>query len=199
MRLSDRGQDLVQKYNDIYNGAGFFQDDQVTADEKKIIFDGYSMYKHLWKKMTTVIDDMQSFTLLDYGCGRAKHLFNRVLPGNVTFHEHFRGKCQSYYCYDPANPLYMRKPPTVMKFDIVVCADVMEHIAEEDVPAVVQDMASYMHDNSTIFFSICGAPAVKSFADTEENFHVTLKSRDWWKAQIARHVDVKRVVLAYHA
>lgn len=199
MKLSDRGQDLLQKYNDIYNGQGYLQDDQVVVDEKKKIFDGYSMYKHLWSKLLATVEPMESFTLLDYGCGRAKQLYNRVLPGATTFHEYFGGKCQAYYCYDPANPIYMRKPPTVMKFDIVVCADVMEHIAENDVSAVIQDMSTYMHDMSTIMFSICGAPAVKSFAGTEENFHVTLKDRTWWKNQIAQHVDLRRVVLAYHA
>ena len=197
MRLSDRGQKLLNQYQGVYNGEQFYQQDELITDNGAI-FDGFSMYKHLWKHIKATTDDLSSFTFLDYGCGRAKHLFARVLPDQKSFHEVFQGKVQCYYCYDPANPLYMRKPPTAMKFDIIVCADVMEHIAEEDVSAVIQDIASYAHDSSKLMFSICGAPAMKSFVEDRENFHATLKDRNWWKTQIAQNFDIKRTVLEYH-
>ncbi len=198
MRLSDKGQELLQKYNDIYNGKEYYQENNLVTDEKKTIFDGFSMYKHLWPKLNAAIEPLQSFTLLDYGCGRARHVFNPVLPNKLTFHEYFNGKCQCYYCFDPANPLYMRKPPVMMKFDIIVCADVMEHIAEEDVPTVIRDIASYMHEDTKVLFSICGLPAMKSFADNGENLHITVKDRNWWKQQIAQQMDIKKVTLAWH-
>lgn len=198
MKLSERGQELLQKYNDIYNGKEYYQEQNLVTDEKKSIFDGFSMYKHLWPKLEAAVEPLNSFTILDYGCGRAKQVYARVLPGKLTFHEYFSGKCQCYYLYDPANPLYMRKPPVVMKFDIIVCADVMEHIAEEDVPTVIQDIASFTHEESRVLFSICGLPAMKSFADTNENFHVTVKDRNWWKQQIAKQIDIKKVTLAWH-
>lgn len=197
MKLSEKGEQLLKKYQDIYQGHEFYQQENLITD-KDAIFDGYSMFKHLWKRIVAATDQMDSFTFLDYGCGRAKHVYARVLPDKKSFHEYFMGKCQCYYLYDPANPLYMRKPPTVMKFDIIVCADVMEHIAEEDVPSVIQDIASYAHDSSKIMFSICGAPAMKSFADDKENFHVTIKDRAWWKQQISQHFDIKRTVLEFH-
>lgn len=198
MKLSDKGEELLQKYKDIYNGEQYYQQEDIVADKKKVIFDGYSMFRHLWPSITEITNKMKSFTFLDYGCGRAKHLYARVLPDNKSFHEHFKGKVQCYYLWDPANPPYMRKPPKEMKFDIIVCADVMEHIAEEDVSSVIEDIASYTHEKSFVLFSICGAPAMKSFIENQENFHVTLKDREWWKEQISNHFDIKRTILKYH-
>jgi hypothetical protein len=198
MRLSEKGLELIQKYRDIYDGKEFYQGEDITSDNENVIFDGYSMYKHLWANIVEETNNLNSFTFLDYGCGRAKHIYARVLPNKMSFHEYFKGRVQSYYCYDPSNQLYMKKPPTSLKFDIIVCADVMEHVAEEDVPYVIQDIASYAHDETKIMFSICGAPAMKSFAEDHENFHVTIKDRNWWKDQIAQHFDLQRTVLQYH-
>ncbi len=60
-----------------------------------------------------------------------------------------------------------------MRFDLGVCADVMEHIPEDHVAEALQRIAS--HCDETIF-SIANQPSNYS----GYNLHLTQKSLDWW-------------------
>ena len=60
-----------------------------------------------------------------------------------------------------------------MRFDLGVCADVMEHIPEEKVPLALERIAR--HCDETIF-SIANSPS--NFLGY--NLHLTQKPLDWW-------------------
>jgi hypothetical protein len=77
--------------------------------------------------------------------------------------------------YDPAVTKYSELPDG--EFDGVICTDVLEHIEEEDLDAVIKEIFSKA--NKFVYLGICNIPA-DSFLPDGRNSHVTLKSFNWW-------------------
>ena len=81
---------------------------------ENITFDGKSLAPWI-VHIKKIIDFTGSTSILDYGCGKAQHH-----PENWNA-----------YKYDPAYPIYEKKPEAGRKFDLVICIDVLEHILED--------------------------------------------------------------------
>lgn len=82
--------------------------------------------------------------------------------------------------FDPAVPKFAKRPTGV--FDLVWCTDVMEHIPEEDIPAIVADLVEYAV--KALFVTVATHPAKKTLPNGE-NAHVTQKDGDWWAKHFA--------------
>lgn len=113
-------------------------------------------------------------TLLDYGSGRGDQYDNHHLDLEWGVH---------VTCYDPAVAALRKRPEG--KFDGVICIDVLEHIEEKDLPAVLSDLVGYAE--KFLFLTICTRPAKKSLPDGR-NCHLTIKPREWWIELLAGHV-----------
>jgi cyclopropane fatty-acyl-phospholipid synthase-like methyltransferase len=101
-------------------------------------------------------------TVLDYGCG--KGVLSQVI--DVTN-------------YDPATYPELPNP-----HDLVLCIDVMEHVEEGSVSAVLSHIASLT--KCAAFFVISCQPAVKKLADGR-NAHITIQEPKWWRDQLIKH------------
>lgn len=171
------------KYQGLHDGTAGFRvvgANSVFVDKKQRLFDGSNFFEKLYEPFTQFVDKKGgSVRVLDFGCGKAIHLFKRVLDGK-TLHEAFPGKIQSYYCYDPGYAVYSTPPAKKEKFDVIICADVMEHIPEESVHNVLKQLDEWAEDDGFILLSISGKPAMKMFADGE-NLHCNIKDAAWWK------------------
>lgn len=108
-------------------------------------------------------------SILDYGCGRPNtiHAFFQLNPMKI----------RQWVSYDPAVPGFDVRP--VGKFDVIFCADVLEHIPEEVLDEVLEDIKQYLTDDGIVAFSTTGDLAHKTFLDGE-NIHCTLKGCDEW-------------------
>jgi len=178
----------ILKYQALHNGTEQFLTDGTSPkynntdpSKDKVLFDGSQLGKKLPLFIQQVIDSKQrAITLLDYGCGKAIHVYLPLKEhGKKTLLGRFDGMIQCYYCYDPAVEKYKVKPPQGMVFDLVCCADVMEHIPEENVPDVLKEIYSHTKHDGAAVFTISGNPARKQFIDGE-NLHITVKSVEWW-------------------
>lgn len=122
--------------------------------------------------------------LLDYGSGKGyQYLAARE-------HEAWGGLLP--HCYDPGIIQLGKRP--IGTFDGVICTDVMEHIAEQDIMDTLRDIYAYARPEpipTFVYFHICCRPAHKCFADGQ-NVHLTVRPPDWWKKVInsvaPRHV-----------
>ena len=99
-------------------------------------------------------------TVLDYGCG--KQALKKALPD------------VEIVGYDPFIPGLDKEPEAA---DIVVCADVMEHVEVEYVRGVLDHIQS-LTKKVAVFIIQC-APAQKTLPDGR-NAHITLMPHDWW-------------------
>jgi SAM-dependent methyltransferase len=180
--------EYIKRYEGLHTGRDDFRASTTGAlikvGETKELFTGIQFLRKFPKHLQKIAEEKgHALTLLDYGCGK----------GNMPWrpHEGYKNglwgflpdKIQSIYLYDPCYPPFSTKPPQGWQFDVVGCADVMEHIPEEDVDTVLKDLTSFCKPDGVLLFSISGNKAMKAFEDGE-NLHCTIRSMDWWKDKI---------------
>lgn len=109
-------------------------------------------------------------TILDFGCGRSRlvDVLGEAVGAKTTRH-------------DPAIPEYSAQPEGV--FDLLTNIDVLEHVPEDKLDAVVGHMASLCR-NAIIVIDTRPAEAV---LPNGENAHCTLRSREWWGQYLSKH------------
>ena len=123
-------------------------------------------------------------TLLDYGCGKAIP-YDKDRCNEVGLKNPVQELCniESFDLYDPAYEKYA----TLLdkKYDIVVCTDVLEHIAEQDIDYVLTEILS--RSNKIVFLNISCQPALKHFKQGKlkgKNVHISVFDPSWWGHKI---------------
>lgn len=191
-------EEYIDKYTKIHDGI----DPMMVGETKtysaggkpipnrKTYFDGSQFMRKFPPQIQKAIDLKQrAVSLLDYGCGQAIHTYRPVPEAHrLTFHAYFEGMIQSYYCYDPAVRKYSVKPSPGSEFDIVCCADVMEHVPEEFVDHVLTELNQYTKQDGMLLFAISGCPAKKAFSNGE-NLHITVKPFEWWVQKLDQNLN----------
>lgn len=180
--------EYIKRYEGLHTGTSDFRSSTTGAiikvDGTKELFSGIQFLRRFPKHLKKLADQKgRALTLLDYGCGKGH------MPW-VSFGDYKNGlwgympeQIQSIYLFDPCFPPFSTKPPEGWQFDVVSCADVMEHVPEEDVETVLKDLVSFCKPDGTLMFSISGNKAMKAFTDGE-NLHCTIRPMSWWKDKI---------------
>ena len=109
-------------------------------------------------------------SVLDYGCGKGE--FALRLPFPITN-------------YDPAIPKFAATPKP---HDIVICADVLEHIEPEYLDDVLDDLKRVTKKAG--LFIICLVEARKHLPDGR-NAHICLLPKEEWLAKIGERFKIK--------
>ena len=111
-------------------------------------------------------------SVLDYGCGKG-----------------YLGKTLAFpiWEYDPAIP---NKDESPRPADLVVCADVLEHIEPEKLQVVLDDLRRCVKQVG--YFVIHTGPAQKHYADGR-NTHLIQKDAAWWEAKLSKFFQVGKV------
>jgi hypothetical protein len=139
-------------------------------------FPGYSIEPYI-PKITRLVRESGAKTLLDYGCGAGKQYTEK------RWHEAW-GIMPALY--DPAVAAFSY--PRFSQFDGVICTDVLEHVPEDELDAVICDLARL--SRMWCFISVCCRPAKsnKNLPDGR-NAHVTIRKPDWWWATLRTAFD----------
>ena len=161
--------DLLDSYKELHKEEGKFR--------------GISLVP-LVPTLINVIKENNSKTLLDYGCGKAIP-YSKKECKSIGLKKPVQELCNldSFALYDPAYPKYSKL--TKKKYDIVVCTDVMEHIAEQDIDWVLKDILS--HSKKAVFLNISCQPALKHFKEGKfkgQNVHVSVFHGTWWSDKV---------------
>ena len=147
--------------------------DQYRKMHKKGRFSGWSLKKHL-KEIEKLLQITDSQTVLDYGCGKAKH--------------HPEG----WDKYEPA--LEEWSSLSNGPYDAVICTDVLEHVPEDE----LNENLKNIFDRATkmVFLSIATKPAKKNLPNGD-NAHCTVKDPTWWHQKITPFVKDQMVTIHY--
>lgn len=135
-------------------------------------FQGLSVLQHA-RLIGKLITRTGARTLLDYGCAGAGAYAHPYL-----MHEGWGVDLPALY--DPAVPAFEAKPSG--QFDGVICSDVLEHVPERHVDAVIAELFGYA--TRFVFASVCCRPAKKRFPGTQVNLHVTVRPFAWWEQKL---------------
>ena len=116
-------------------------------------------------------------SISDYGAGKKNLFYTLTELGLKNF---------DYHAYDPVFPEY--GPPK--SGDLVCCIDVLEHIEEEFLENVLDDLKKIT--NKIGFFTIATGPAKKILADGR-NAHLIQKPTNWWLVKICARFEVEHL------
>jgi hypothetical protein len=170
---SKRYEELINMYKHMHT----YGEEKLNLPPEKT-FNGISIQKYI-QHIRDLTIRTNSKTLLDYGCGKA-NLWTKVSHINIDdkkypIKDFFQ--LDSISLYDPAYEPYSKMPTG--KFDCVVCIDVLEHIAKEDIPWTVQNLFDF--SDKSLLANIACYPAIKTLPNGE-NAHCTIENTQWWKS-----------------
>ena len=126
-----------------------------------------------------------SLSILDYGAGKgSQYELRRIVDAEsgVDYPD-----MRSYWgvreirCYDPGYFPFSELPSGT--FDGVICTDVLEHCAEEDVPWIMDELFAFAR--KFVYANVACFPARKRLP-SGGNAHCTIRPVKWWKEQIDR-------------
>lgn len=187
---SPRYEQLLGFYKEMHAGGSQWhvagEDGEAAASfDAAHTFPGVSLVPHV----VTIQSLARQFgirSVLDYGAGKAKFYTDRIFPapagGEKVALKDFWG-VDEIRLYDPGYaPLATL--PVGETFDAVICTDVMEHIPEEDMDWVIDELFGFA--NKLVYACIATYPAGSLFPNGE-NVHVTLKDVRWWVQKFEDH------------
>jgi hypothetical protein len=121
-----------------------------------------------------LLDQTGIKSISDYGAGKC----------NLRKALHDLGKRDfEYFPYDPVFPEYGPPKPAPM----ACCIDVLEHIEEEFLDSIFQDLKEI---TQTIgFFSVHTGPAIKVLPDGR-NAHIIQKPSSWWLPRMCQYFEI---------
>ncbi len=147
----------------------------------QMMFSGHSMPGNALN-IKKHIERTGARTMLDYGCGKGLQyqVSNINVPGVgvVPSMREFLGNPE-LTLFDAGYAPYSTLPTGT--FDGVICTDVLEHITEEDIPWVLDELFGYA--DKFVYANIACYPAKKTLPNGE-NAHCTVKPPVWWGERI---------------
>jgi hypothetical protein len=173
-RPSRRYAEMLEQYRLLHrNGEGSLG---MAAEET---FDGHSLKRHD-DEIAKLIGATGARSLLDYGAGKGR--FYAACPGEPA-----DGRMRSYpkwpgvkiTCYDPGYAPFAA--PFEGRFDGAISTDVLEHIPEEDIGWVLDEI--FAAAERFVYVVAACYPARKTLPNGE-NAHCTLQTPEWWKGQM---------------
>lgn len=106
-------------------------------------------------------------SILDYGAGQSKMV--ELLQAKTLSVRHR---------FDPAIPEISNVPHS--RYDIVTCTDVLEHLDEAEIPAVL----SHIRSLTTHAIIAADTRPADTVLPNGENAHATVQPPEWWAARI---------------
>lgn len=127
--------------------------------------------------ISQLMTKLQAKSISDYGAGKCNLKKGLNGLGTTDF---------EYFPYDPAYPEYGSPTPA----DLVTCIDVLEHIEEQYLDNVLNDLADIVRKVG--FFSIHTGPAIKVLSDGR-NAHLIQKPSSWWLPRLCERFEIAQL------
>tara|TARA_R110000796_G_scaffold162022_1_gene278801 strand:- start:2022 stop:2561 length:540 start_codon:yes stop_codon:yes gene_type:complete len=140
-------------------------------EQYKILHNQNPGYGNGYNNSTLDLDHLNIFLksnssklILDYGCGK----------GDLT---KYLNKSYTCYGYDPAIDEYNNEHKN-KNFDTIICLDVLEHIPEGKINALLDHIKTY---NVKSLYFIVSTRYAKTLLPDGRNCHETVKPKEWWQ------------------
>lgn len=144
------------------------------------LWSGYDTVKYQ-KQIKDLVLKYNAKTILDYGCGKGLQYTEPLIYGETELTTFDKWLGVEVYKYDPCVEEFAVPPPDNMKFDGVICSQVLQTIPDKDLPWVAQKLNS--HTGKFCFISLNYQRPAKSkkFMYDKEEFD-TPRTREFFKS-----------------
>ena len=177
---------------DLYKASHVAERVKPKSGRKKL-FRGRSLAWHI-APIGRLVARTEARTLLDYGSGKGGlYQDSPDHPAGSRFKVMPSWNDALITCYDPGYTPFSGDYEDA--YDGVISTDVLEHIPEEDIAWVLEELFS--HARKFVYAVATCYPARKTLPNGE-NAHCTIMPPDWWRGQMElaarRHPDVAWVL-----
>lgn len=150
---------------------------QQLHDSNQLTFAGATCVRYAGQ-IAELVRRVRPPRILDYGSGKGvQYLRWRI-------HERWGGILPD--CYDPGVPYLSKRPKPGYRG--IICCDVLEHIAEDDLPEILGDVFGLVGQlPAFVFFSICCRPSKHKTLPDGRNAHLTVKPPEWWRQKLGSY------------
>ena len=159
----------------------------------KDTFCGKSLRDHV-TPIAALVRAHRARAILDYGSG--KGLLYERSPNespDSRYKTLYAWDSAKVTCYDPGYAPFAG--PIEEQYDGVICTDVLEHVADDDVPWLLDEL--FRHARHFVY-AVAACYLARKILPNGENAHVTLKPASWWREQMEvasrRHAGVEWVL-----
>jgi len=188
-RPSPRYRQLLNQYKLLHSqGAYRRTKDGVVEFSARDTFSGRGVIRHV-ASIKKLADATTSASILDFGSGKGAQYAEdlQTKEGELiasSLHEYWN--VSEITCYDPG----VRDDPQALarRYDGVIATNVLDHIPEEDLPWIVDQLFS--RANKFVYANM-SAHAANAWLPNGENARVTRQPAEWW-------VDLFRSVAHYY-
>ena len=151
---------------------------------KKDIYSGVATV-HYRNDIKELVDKHNAKTLLDYGCGKAFHYFNKescqAWFGGPTF-DQWLG-LDSFYPFDPCVDEFSKHPEEGAKFDSIIAIQSLTGVPDADFPTVVNQLMNMTNKFCYIGTKLTKGKASKGDPTLAEYYKGDRVDPEWWKEQ----------------
>ena len=131
-----------------------------------------SQYAEIIKK---IINKNDYKNLFEYGCGKAFYYENSFNLNNKEISSLKDCWDVEIKLYDPCFEKYSKLPNK--KSDLTICIDVLEHIPEDDIDWVLNEL--FELTKCMVFMNIACTPAL-ALLPNGKNAHINIQTPKWW-------------------
>ncbi len=172
---SERYENLLKEYEEMH-------------DYSDKMFNGRSLLKFR-DAIKHILRENNCENVLDYGSGKGQ-LYTKEytkITDKISKPLPEYWNLKDYKLYDPGYEEHAKLPTG--SFDGVISTDVLEHVPEEDLGWVVDEMLDYT--KKILFINVSCMPALKTFKDGT-NVHVSIFSPVDWAKFLASRMEYTR-------
>ena len=151
-------------------------------------------YPRFVKKCETLLASRKELAFLDLGCSGGGMVLEAALRGHISMglegsdcskreqRAEWRLLGDRLQTCDITKPFYLRDVyEKTQQFDVITAWEVLEHIAETDLPGLFDNIRNHLADDGIFVGSIANWDDIDP--ESGVNWHVTVHPYDWWKAK----------------
>ena len=151
---------------------------------KKEVYSGVATINYQFD-IKALVEKHNAKTLLDYGCGKAFHYFNKekcnIWFSGLTFDQWLN--LESYYLFDPCVDEFAKHPNEDAKFDSIIAIQSLSGIPDADFPIIVNQLMKMTNKFCFIGTKLKAGKAAKRNPALAEYYAQDRLDPDWWKEQ----------------
>lgn len=133
-------------------------------------WNGYDVVKYQ-KHIKDLVVRFNAKTILDYGCGKGLQYTDPLPYGDKKIWTTFDKWLEvTVYKYDPCVDAFSTPPPNNMKFDGVICSQVLQTIPDQDLTWVSEKLLSHTDKFCFVSLNFQKAAKKKKFIYDAESF-----------------------------